>query len=212
MKLQTTQYLEQQACWPQTGKHILAQHDNSSIIVYQAFRPSIVNYALAHGRFGGDFSFTRMSWIKPNFLWMMYRCGWCEKEEQKRVLAIRLSVEFFDWLLSQAVKSTFDATQFDTQEEWKSALQQSCVRLQWDPDHDPLGGKLPRKAIQLGLRGEALRRYGQEEALEISDITSFVEEQRLNIKNTTALLTPLESVYTPRDKAAIGCIGLDAIA
>ena len=32
----------------------------------------------------------------------------------------------------------------------------SEVRLQWDPDHDPHGRPLARRALQLGLRGEAL--------------------------------------------------------
>ena len=31
---------------------------------------------------------------------------------------------------------------------------QVCVRLQWDPDHDPEGGKCERRAIQLGLKGQ----------------------------------------------------------
>jgi hypothetical protein len=28
----------------------------------------------------------------------------------------------------------------------------SEVRLQWNPDHDPTGNKLERRALQLGLR------------------------------------------------------------
>ena len=73
MNLQTTPYVVQQATWPAEGRHILAQYDGQSVIVYQAYRPSIGNFAAQHGYFGGEFSFTRMSWIKPNFLWMMYR-------------------------------------------------------------------------------------------------------------------------------------------
>ena len=42
-----------------------------------------------HGYFGGDhFSLNRMSWVKPNFLWMMYRSGWGQKEGQVVVLAV----------------------------------------------------------------------------------------------------------------------------
>ena len=69
-------YLDQLAQWPNDGQRVLAHYDETSVIVYQAYRPSIARYAVEHGRFGGhDFSFNRMSWIKPNFLWMMYRCG-----------------------------------------------------------------------------------------------------------------------------------------
>src|SRR5437762_1976411 len=87
---------EQQKVWPKEGRHILAQYDDDSIIVYQAYRPSIGRYTIEHGYFGGGFSLSRMSWIKPNFLWMMYRCGWGTKEGQEIVLGLRIRREFFD--------------------------------------------------------------------------------------------------------------------
>jgi hypothetical protein len=118
----TATYIEQRDRWPRTGKHILAQHDDQSIIVYQAYRPSIAEFATTHGRFGGDFSYSRMSWIKPNFLWMMYRCGWCTKEGQEHVLAVRFPVQFFDWLLSQTVQSTYDPARFASREDWHRAV------------------------------------------------------------------------------------------
>jgi len=90
MTIQIARYLDQKATWPASGRHILAQYDHSSIIVYQAYRPSIGLYALRHQRFGGDFSYNRMSWIKPNFLWMMYRSGWGTKPKQEITLAVRL--------------------------------------------------------------------------------------------------------------------------
>ena len=45
--------------------------------MYQAFKPEIGQYAVAHQRFTGcpDYNSTRMTWIKTNFLWMMFRCG-----------------------------------------------------------------------------------------------------------------------------------------
>ena len=53
-------------------------------------------------RFGGDrFSFSRMSWIKTNFLWMMYRCGWATKPGQEHVLAVRITHDGFNTILSQ---------------------------------------------------------------------------------------------------------------
>ena len=69
-------YTEQVKAWPKSGRHILAQYDEHSIIVYQAYCPAIGRYAIEHRRFGGEFSYQRMSWIKPGFLWMMYRSGW----------------------------------------------------------------------------------------------------------------------------------------
>jgi hypothetical protein len=69
----TTTYSEQILRLPESGRHIIAQFDDEGVIVYQAYRPTIGNFAANHGYFGGEFSLNRMSWIKPNFLWMMYR-------------------------------------------------------------------------------------------------------------------------------------------
>jgi hypothetical protein len=56
---------EQQARWPAAGRHILAHYDETSVVVYQAYRPAIGRYAARHGRFGDEFSLNRMSWVKP---------------------------------------------------------------------------------------------------------------------------------------------------
>src|ERR1051326_6100358 len=102
-----------------------------------------------------------MSWIKPNFLWMMYRCGWASKENQERVLAIWITKKDFESILEQAVFSSFQPTYYTSHEQWKEALEQKEVRLQWDPDHDPYGGKLTRRAIQLGMKGKMLEDFGK---------------------------------------------------
>lgn len=42
-------YTEQQEkVWPKEGKHILAQYDEDSIVVYQAYCPEIADYAVKH--------------------------------------------------------------------------------------------------------------------------------------------------------------------
>ena len=43
-------------------------------------------------------NYNRMSWIKPNFLWMMYRSNWGRSQGQEVVLAVRLKRSFFDSL------------------------------------------------------------------------------------------------------------------
>lgn len=208
--LDTQLYIEQVKVWPQSGRHILAHYDDHSVIVYQAYRPEIGRYAVEHGRFGGEFSYNRMSWVKPNFLWMMYRSSWGTKEGQEIILAVRLRREFFDTILAQAVPSSYDAGRFATHEEWAQAVAESSVRLQWDPDHDPHGTKLDRRAIQLGLRGEVLEAYGQREPLEILDFSPFVSEQRSALKSggISALRTPLERVYRPLNPAVAVQLGL----
>jgi hypothetical protein len=191
---------EQEKIWPAEGQHILANYDENSISVYQAYRPVIADYAVKHQKFGGEFSFNRMSWIKPNFLWMMYRAGWATKEGQERILEIRLKKDFFDEILHKAVSSSFVTSGCSSIEDWKLAVASSEVRLQWDPDHDPKGLPQERRAIQLGLRGEILRRYATTELIYIKDITAFVIEQRNNIGSLDQLITPEESVYLPSVK------------
>ena len=198
-------YAEQVKVWPKDGRHILAQFDDESIIVYQAYCPAIGRYAVEHGRFGGEFSYSRMSWVKPNFLWMMYRSGWGTKENQEVTLALRLRRAFFDSLLAEAVPSTWDRDLFATSEEWSRAVGRSAVRLQWDPDHHPSGAKLDRRAIQLGLRGHVLEAFGTRELVEVIDLSEFVTEQRgvLASRGASALLAPRERVYVPADSATV---------
>jgi hypothetical protein len=210
--LQFELYQEQLRHWPNEGRHILAQYDAEAIIVYQAFRPEIARYAVAHGAFGGEgFSYSRMSWIKPNFLWMMYRAGWATKGNQEAILALRISRMFFDSLLADAVASSFGASDFGSQEEWQRALAKLNVRLQWDPDHGPKGAPQQRRAIQLGLRGEALAQFGQRKLLEVMDITSIVVEQKHQLDADEARLQiPRERVHWPGSEAAAKNVGLTA--
>ena len=210
MHLRTIAYTEQQTKLPQSGKHIVAQYDDEHIVVYQAYRPAIGHFAAREGYFGGEFKLTRMTWIKPNFLWMMYRCGWGTKSDQEVVLAIWLKREAFDVILSQAVHSSFQPDIYKSYDTWQKTVVQSNVRLQWDPDHDPAGNKLERRAIQLGLRGEVARQYAQGSWIHhIEDISSYVAQQRQNAQSPyRQLIVPQESVYTVKDSATSQRLGL----
>jgi hypothetical protein len=196
-------YTDQLKEWPQEDRHLLAQYDDDSILVYQAYRPAIAAYAVKHQRFGGEFSFNRMSWIKPNFLWMMFRAGWATKEGQERILAVSIRRTFFERVLERAVASGLAASGYDDETEWKRAIETSDVRLQWDPDHDPFGQPVARRAVQLGLRGETLAEYGTTAIIGIEDITGFVREQHGNVAgDCRALVTPCERVYVPGEAGA----------
>src|SRR6201991_2272739 len=105
MKLITEPYLQQSARWPTRGQHILAQFDETSIVVYQAYNPSIGLFAAANKYFGGEFKLSRMGWRRTNFLWMMYRSGWGTKEGQEVTLAITIWRDSFDSILARAVPS-----------------------------------------------------------------------------------------------------------
>jgi Domain of unknown function (DUF4291) len=209
MNLATEPYSVQVARWPNSGRHILAQFDDESVIVYQAFRPAIGHFAAKHGHFGGEFSLNRMSWIKPNFLWMMYRCGWASKDGQEVVLAVRLKRSAFDEILRQAVHSSFVPEVYENELAWKLAVAGSDVRLQWDPDHDPSGASVERRAIQLGLRGEALAKYAREWPWSIEDVTEFVREQSEYAGSPfDQLITPREEVYPVNDPEVAARLGV----
>jgi Domain of unknown function (DUF4291) len=210
MNFATELYVDQIARWPREGRHIMAHHDAETIVVYQAYRPSIGAYAVKHCAFGDDFSYARMSWIKPNFLWMMYRSGWGTKRGQETVLGLRLRREFFDGLLARAVASTFVTSDFSRRDEWAAAVAKSEVRLQWDPDHDPHSRALPRRAIQLGLRGSMLQAFGKRELLEVIDMTEFVAVQRELLRTgVNHLRMPVERTYVPSEAVVARRLMLD---
>ncbi|MCF2873481.1 MULTISPECIES: DUF4291 domain-containing protein [unclassified Tenacibaculum] len=201
MKLKKELYKEQLKMWPHEGHHIMAQYDDEKVIVYQSYRPAIGNFAMKNQYFGGPFKYTRMTWIKPNFLWMMYRNGWGTKEGQEVVLAIHLKREAFERYLSKAIYSSFKENLYESWNKWQEEVKNSSIRLQWDPDHDPYGNKLERRAIQLGIRNEEIIQYATEDIIEIEDISDFVKEQYQHVLNNDLdkLIVPAEKPYLSYD-------------
>lgn len=209
VKLLTEPYLNQVSNWPKTGRHILAQFDENTVVVYQAYRPAIGLFAAEHGYFGGEFSLNRMSWIKPNFLWMMYRSQWGTNPGQEVILAVRILRSAFDEILASAVYSKFVPEVYGSEKVWRQAVKSSDVRLQWDPDHHPSGAKLERRAIQLGLRGSVLASYARDWIVNIEDISEFVHQQHQYLGgDRIQLLTPSETVYPVIDPDVSQRLGL----
>lgn len=210
--MKTEKYKQQKERLPQTGKQIIGRKENENIIVYQAFNSEIVDYAVKQQQFGGShYSFSRMSWIKPGFLWMMHRAGWAAKENQHRILAIALPLVHFKTILQQATVSSYDGNLFATESEWKNELNKTAVRLQWDPDHDPVGNKQERKAIQLGMKGDVLKQFCTEWIAKIEDITDFVNQQYQKVlaNNIDDLDLPYEEVIELKDEQIEKRIGIE---
>lgn len=183
MNLKTILYKDYETNLPQEGKCILGQMTNDeNLVVYQAFNPGIAKYAVENQQFGGSqYKFSRMSWIKPNFLWMMYRAGWASKPNQERILAVEISKKHFELILDEAIHSSFKSEVYTSRADWQAKLKASEVVMQWDPDHHPKGNKLQRRAVQLGLRDQMLRNFGVDWAVSIQDVTDFVLEQAQNM-------------------------------
>ena len=159
-------------------KEIRAVYTEDTVRVYQAYSPLIAEEAVEKGRFGPHFSRNRMTWIKPSFLWMMYRCGWARKPGQERVLAIDIRRDAFDGIVKHAVLSSYHPEMGISREEWQRAVACSDIRCQWDPERDIHGNPLPYRSIQLGLRGAAVGSYVNEWIVRLSYITEYVERLR----------------------------------
>lgn len=178
-------------------REIRAVYTDETIRVYQAYNRTIAEEAVKNGTFGMHFSMNRMTWIKPSFLWMMYRCGWAQKENQEHVLAIDIKRSGFDRAVESAVISTFSEDLGISKDEWQKQVKESDVRVQWDPEKDIYGNDFPYRSIQLGLRGNAVKEYVNDWIVNVSDITDYVHELdalRNNNEDINERL-PKEEVY-----------------
>lgn len=195
-------YKDHERHLPSEGKFIICHFNKESIVVYQAFKDSIAEYAVANQHFGGvDYDFNRMTWLKPSFLWMMYYSGWAKKENQENVLAIRMKRTAFDELLHIAVTETFYKDIYNDRDNWKKKLDNAEVHLKWQPYHDLFGETTDRQAVMIGLKGKILERYNNELIEEIINITPYVKEQQsfLKASKIESLFLPKERVYAPDD-------------
>ncbi|WP_240109514.1 DUF4291 domain-containing protein [Streptomyces sp. MUM 203J] len=155
----------------QPRHQIRALHTDSTITVYQAYAPGIGPEAARDGRFPAAWRRDRMTWIKPSFLWMMYRSGWGTKEGQEHVLAVEITREGFEWALRHACLSHYERGLHADRDTWRRELRRAPVRVQWDPERDLHLQPLPHRSLQLGLTGEAARRYADEWIVSITEVT-----------------------------------------
>src|SRR4051812_17940848 len=99
-------------------REIRADYDRDTIVVYQAYPAAIADAALEAGRFVPPFSFRRMTWVKPSFLWLMHRSNWGRKAGQERVLAVRVRRACWEEALSLGVLTSFTPCVFASPAEW----------------------------------------------------------------------------------------------
>ncbi len=152
-------------------RQIRAVHYADTIRVYQAYSDQIADAALAQGTFvSPPFSMTRMTWIKPSFLWMMYRAGWGAKDAgQARILAIDISRDGFAWALAHSCPSHPEPDMSPA--DWEALKAASPVRIQWDPERDLHHNPLSHRAIQIGLGPQAVPLYVGQWIRRIEDVT-----------------------------------------
>ncbi len=79
--------------------------------------------------------------------------------DKEKILAIDITRGGFEEILLNSVLSKFEKNIYGNYEKWKKQLSKSDVRCQWDPDRDIYGNSLEKKAIQIGIKGEMVKKY-----------------------------------------------------
>jgi hypothetical protein len=173
---------------------ILAAFDDHGVDVYQAFEPRTVEEAVRLQRFGVGFGLDRMTWIKPSFGWMLYRSGHATKHRQERIVRVTIRHEAFLAMLAAAVPSSYERDLYASRSDWDAALRRSDARYQWDPDRDLALRPLPRRALQLGISGDLIRRYATEWIVRLADVTDLAHA----IRDAVLARAPLPEVPVER--------------
>lgn len=157
---------------------IRARHTPERITVYQAYNKAIGHPAAEAGTLDVPaFSKTRMTWIKPQFLWMMYRAGWGHKDaNQAVILEIEMTRTGFNRLLENACLASFDPSVHDSRDAWQADLKARPNRVQWDPDKDMHLTAMERRAIQIGIAADFVPFYVDDAVVQITDITAKAQK------------------------------------
>lgn len=157
------------------SKEVFARYDKQCIRVYQAYNAAIAKEAVELQTFGKNFNLDRMTWIKPSFLWLMYRSNWGTKKDQEYILALDIYLAEFNALLRKAVLTSPDSASY-TGAQWESAFAETTVYCQWDPDRSMNGNAIDRAAIQIGIKGSSLRELLDIGICRIEDLTPLVRK------------------------------------
>ena len=155
---------------------IRALYDRDTITVYQAYKKEIAEAAVKNNRFVAPFSFNRMTWIKPSFLWMMERSNWGKKSGQEYILSVKIKRECFEKALSMGVLTNPDKTVYKQFDEWEKLFEEAKIHIQWDPERDINGNKLGYRSIQIGISRYLIKEYNDEWIVEINDISPLVKK------------------------------------
>ncbi len=180
-------------------REIRADFDRETIAIYQAYSFAIADAALKAGRFVKPFSFQRMTWIKPSFLWLMHRSNWGQKSAQERVLGVRLSRDGWEKALSLACPTSFVPGLFASPGDWSEQFGNAQVHVQWDPERTLRGASLPYYSIQVGLSRHMIREFVDEWVTSIEDFTPRVRKVYGLLQSGEAdkakRLLPMEKIY-----------------
>ena len=183
---------------------IRALYDEECITVYQAYSKEIAEAAVREQKLSASpaYGLHRMTWIKPSWCWMMYRCGYSYKDErQVQVLAIRIKHENFHTILRQA-RLAHKSKNSDEKAG-------GSVVVQWDPERSPKIGRLEYRSLQVGIPSHLVAQYVDEWIESIEDVTDAARGLKERLDRNPSVgkdelvesgLVPVERLYeVPRD-------------
>ncbi|WP_299459132.1 DUF4291 domain-containing protein [uncultured Microscilla sp.] len=191
---------------------IRALYTPEHIALYAAFSSSIANVALKSQQLLPPFSYDRMTWVKPSYLWMMYRSDWAQKDNMQRILRIWIKRTDWELALKEAILTTPEAHVYNDAKKWRKQLDKARVRVQWDPERDIQNKHLSFKSIQVGIMPSLAETYAKKWIAKIEDVTPLTQHIRSLVvaqqfEQATQLL-PKEQVY-PVETELKRILGMD---
>lgn len=179
-------------------REIRATFDRETITIYQAYNEAIALSAVEAQKFVPPFSFNRMTWIKPSFLWLMERSGWGKKSNQEYILAIKIKRSFWEEALSNAVLTHPEKALYKEDALWEKLFSEAKIYVQWDPERNLQGTKLPHRSIQVGVSRFWAEKYN-EAIVSIENLTTLahkIDQLRKEGKTENAKrLLPTQKTY-----------------
>ena len=180
---------------------IRANYGRDTIVMYQAYSEKIADLAVENQTFVKPFSFNRMTWVKPSFLWLMHRSNWASKPNQQRVLAVHIERSGWEKALSLGVLTSPERQIHGSGKQWEEKFKQAIVHVQWDTERSPKGAALSYFSIQVGLSRHIISEFVKNWIVKIDDITPLVHKlnklRKEGSKNFTKYL-PTEKRYPVR--------------
>ncbi|WP_196893169.1 DUF4291 domain-containing protein [Aureivirga marina] len=181
------------------NQEIRATFTKETITVYQAYNKNIALPAIRNNKFETPFSFHRMTWIKPSYLWLMERSNWGTKSNQEFILGIKIKRDFWEKALSLGVLTHPDKEIYSSGFDWEKQFSNAKVHIQWDPERTLKGGKLNERSIQVGISRfliEEFNNEGIQEIIDFTPLTKKINQLRKQGKYKEAKrLLPTEKVY-----------------
>lgn len=155
---------------------VRANYTKHTIVVYQAYNDAIADAALAAQKLVDPFSYHRMTWIKPSFLWLMHRSQWAQKSGQTRILGIHIQRTAFDHALESGVLTHPEPSIHGTYERWQTLFDNAKVHVQWDTERTLDGKPLNYYSIQVGISRHLIEAFATEWITRIDDMTPLVRK------------------------------------